>query len=150
MEKNVLSLPEYQAKAARYAAAAEHCESEVRDKLYQWQCPSAWMDTIIDYLYDNNYLNDERYCHAFVHDKFTYQSWGPVKIKAMLSAKRLPSALIQKALLDIDENDLDRTLNHLIEQKKSTGRERLVRFLLQRGFTYEQIRSKISLSDLTD
>lgn len=139
MEKTVLSQPEYRSKSARYCAAAEHCESEVRDKLYQWGCPAAWHDSIIDYLYDNAYLNDERYCRAFVHDKVAYQGWGRLKIQAALSAKRLPSAQINAAIKDIDEIEYNRQLQHLIQKKKATEPERLVRFLLQRGFTYSEV-----------
>lgn len=143
MEKNVLSQPEYRSKAARYCAAAEHCEAEVREKLYQWSCPAAWHDDIIDYLYDNSYLNDERYCRAFVHDKIAYQAWGRVKIQAALSARHLPSVLITAALKDADEIEYNRQLSRLIEKKKGTEPERLVRFLLQRGFTYAEITAQL-------
>lgn len=144
MEKTVLSQPQYQSKAARYCALAEHCEAEVREKLYQWACPSAWMDAVIDYLYDNNYLNDERYCMAFVHDKVAYQAWGRQKIRAALSARKLPRFLIDKALKNIDEIEYNKQLRHLIDKKKGTEFEKLVRFLMQRGFTYEEITSTLS------
>lgn len=143
MEKTVLSQPEYLSKAARYCALVEHCEAEVREKLYQWSCPECWHDDIIDYLYDQNFLNDERYCRAFVHDKVAYQAWGRVKIRAALMARHLPTALIDTALKNLDKAEYDRQLVHLIEKKQSPDRDKLLRFLLQRGFTYDEIEQQL-------
>lgn len=144
MEKTDLSLPEFVSKAARYCAAAEHCETEVREKLYQWSCPGAWVDQVIDGLYEQNYLNDVRYCAAFVHDKVAYQAWGRQKIRAALQARRLPGRLIDEALKNIDFIEYNRQLKRLVEKKKGTEPDRLVRFLLQRGFTYDEITSSLS------
>lgn len=143
MEKTVLSVQQYLSKAARYCALAEHSEAQVRQKLYQWGCEPADMDTIIDYLFDNNYLNEERFCQAFVHDQVFYQAWGRQKIRAALQAQHIPYAIVDKALENIDEIEYNRQLCHLIEKKKGTDRDRLMRFLLQRGFTYEEINNQL-------
>lgn len=116
----------------------------MREKLYQWQCPTEYMDAVIDYLYDSNFLNDARYCAAFVHDKVAYQAWGRMKIRAALSARHLPSCLISEALQNIDEIEYNRQLSHLIEKKKGTEFDKLVRFLMQRGFTYDEITSSLA------
>lgn len=144
MEKTVLSQSEYRSKAARYCALVEHCEAEVRTKLYQWSCPEAWHDEIIDYLYEQNYLNDERYCAAFVHDQVAYQGWGQMKIRAALTARHLSSASIDRAMRNIDFTEYDRHLTRLIEQKKGTERDKLIRYLLQRGFTMDEILPRIA------
>lgn len=102
------------------------------------------MDSIVDYLYENNYLNDERYCAAFVHDKVAYQAWGRQKIRAALSVRKLPGYLIDKALKNIDEIEYNKQLSRLIEKKKATEFDKLVRFLMQRGFTYDEITSSLS------
>ncbi len=132
---------EHRDAAARYCAAAEHCEQEVRQKLYQWECPASLMDGIIDYLIDEHYIDSDRYCRAYVHDKVAFQGWGRQKIAASLRAKSLPSSSIRQAIENIDENEYFRQLHRLIAQKKGTDRERTMRFLLQRGFTYDEIES---------
>ena len=62
-----------------------------------------------------------------------------MKIQANLIAKHLPDTLIDEALHSIDEQEYARILEHLIHQRKNDSRERLIRFCMQRGFTYEEI-----------
>jgi len=131
-------------KAETYCATAERCEQEVRLKLKQWNCDTKNADEIVDFLYTDGFLNDERYCRAFVHDKLLYQGWGRIKMEYMLKAKHLPSPAIRAALDTIDEIEYFRILSHLIEQrrkiKKDESSDALYRFLLQRGFTLDEIR----------
>ena len=47
-------------RARRYCAMAEQCESNVRQKLIGWGASTADIDSIIDRLRDENYLDDER------------------------------------------------------------------------------------------
>lgn len=158
--ENPLKSDEFRSRAEAYCARAEHCAEEVRTKLYAWSCPTEYIDSIIAHLYDSHFLDDARYCHAFAHDKLLYQQWGKIKIQAHLQAHRLPSSAIQEALNSIDENEYNRILRSLISQKsrslRSTSRstsfstaqdpqrDRLIRFLLQRGFSYSDILSALS------
>ncbi len=181
--ENPLKPNEFRSRAEAYCARAEHCADEVRTKLHAWGCPSEYIDSILDHLYDSHFLDDARYCHAFAHDKLLYQSWGKVKIQAHLQAHRLPPSAIQEALNSIDEIEYNRILHSLISQKsrslrsshglslrsasqapatncsRSTfqrnsqrdqeqdrQRNQLIRFLLQRGFSYSDILSALSES----
>lgn len=131
-------------KACAYCAQAEHCEQEVKEKLRQWGLSdNKQQQQIIDYLFQENFLNEERYCHAFVHDKVKYQSWGKLKIKAMLQAKHLPANLIQQALNNINEKDYEEALRKAIGKYGETDPDRTLRFAMQRGFSYDEIKSHI-------
>ena len=75
-----------------------------------------------------------------------YQGWGRVKIRAALYAKHLPANDIQIALDSIDETEYFDTLKRVMATKKRAiksndpmAREKLIRFCLQRGFTYDEI-----------
>ncbi len=136
-------------KAASYCSRAEHCESEVRSKLTAWGVESeAEQDTIIDYLLAENYLSEERYAQAFVHDKLIYQGWGRLKLQAALRQKRITSKVIQAALEEINEEEYLQILKTLLDKKakslrskKTTEETRMavIRFGLSRGFTYDEI-----------
>lgn len=139
MEKNEWFTGEYRDKAETYCASAEHCISEVRDKLRRWQATPEQSEEIIAHLLDNHYIDEARYCKAFVHDKLLYQGWGRVKIRAALQAKHLPSALITAALEDIDEIEYFRILEKVAQKKRGTP-EQVMRFCLQRGFTFDEIK----------
>lgn len=138
MEKKEWSLAELRAKAEAYCASQEHCEQDVRTKLFQW---GAKMDIepLIEHLYEENFLNESRYCRAYVHDKLLYQGWGRVKIRMMLQAKRLSHQAIEEAIRNIDETEYNQILKKLIQKKNHTAYEQTVRFCMQRGFEYEVI-----------
>ena len=149
MVNRELSKREWLDKAEAYCAKSEHCAADVRRKLYEWGAPIDdffaregldIVDFIEQNLYANDFLNDARFCHAYVHDKVAYQSWGRVKIQAGLRALGLPESEIQKSLDEIDENQYRTNLEALIKQRKSDGEEKRLRFLLQRGFTYDEIK----------
>jgi regulatory protein len=146
MAKHEWSLDELKHKAEAYCANAEHCCTELHQKLTQWEAREEYIPLVLQHLQVSNYINEERYCHAFAHDKVAYQGWGRVKIQAALTAKHLPSTYIQQALDDINQEDYTNSLQRAIATKKRAikpsdpmAREKLIRFCLQRGFTYEEI-----------
>ena len=139
MEKRELSKVEWLDKAEAYCARAEHCAADVRRKLYEWGAPSEIAGFIEQNLYENDFLNDARFCHAYVHDKVAYQAWGRLKIQAGLRALQLPESDIRAALDELDEAQYTANLRNLITQRASDEPDKRLRFLLQRGFTYDEI-----------
>jgi regulatory protein len=140
MEKHELSKAEWLDKAEAYCARAEHCAADLRRKLYEWGAPSEFFDFIEESLYKNDFLNDARFCNAYVHDKVEYQSWGRMKIQAGLRALDLPEKDIREAMENIDKIVYFKNLRALIASRKNDSEEKRLRFLLQRGFTYEEIK----------
>ncbi len=150
MEKHEWSSDELRHKAEAYCAGTEHCCSEVKTKLLQWGADETTINFILAHLQQHKYIDEERYCHAFAHDKLNYQGWGRVKIKAALFAKKLPQHYIILALDSIDEIEYFEILKRVISTKKRAikssdpmAREKLIRFCLQRGFTYDEIEQSI-------
>lgn len=140
MASHELSKQEALDKAQAYCARAEHCAADVRRKLYEWRASSDLFDFIEENLYANGFLDDERFCRAYVHDKVAYQSWGRVKIQAGLRALQLPETDIREAIDSIDDTQYFANLRKLIAQRKTDSEDKLLRFLSQRGFTYEEIK----------
>ena len=141
MVKTDLSKAEWLSKAEAYCARAEHCAADVRRKLYEWGTPAEFFDFIEQKLYENDFLNDARFCRAYVHDKVEYQKWGRLKILAGLRAMQLPESEIDEALKNIDEFAYFYNLRYLMKQRKNDSEDKLLRFLSQRGFTYEEIKN---------
>ena len=148
MENRELSKREWLDKAEAYCAKSEHCAADVRRKLYEWGTPIDEffaregldiVDFIEQNLYANDFLNDARFCAAYVHDKVEYQSWGRLKIQAGLCALQLPEHEIAKSLDEIDEKTYFSNLRKLISFRKSDPEDKRLRFLAQRGFTYDEI-----------
>lgn len=139
MERKEWSPEELRHKAEMYCASAEHCESEMREKLSQWGGSLTVIESIIAHLREGRYIDDKRYCDAFVHDKLLYLGWGRRKIQVMLQCKKLPASMIHESINSIDEMEYSGVLRHLIVKKKCATREQVARFCLQRGFLWEEI-----------
>ena len=130
-------------KASAYCAKSEHCEQEVRTKLWQWGCrEDSWFDDILARLVEENYIDEHRYASAFVHDKVAYQGWGRVKIRMMLIAKGVKESVVEESLHEIDLSDYRKALCKAIDKYKG-DRERQIRLALQRGFEYEEIKDAV-------
>ncbi len=152
MAKTELSKLEWLAKAQAYCARAEHCAADVRRKLYEWGLQDAEIkdfspeegldiaDFIEENLYSDNFLDDARFCAAYVHDKVEYQSWGRLKIQASLRALQLPESEISQALKNIDEIAYFGNLRKLIRSRSTDSEDKRLRFLSQRGYTFDEIR----------
>jgi regulatory protein len=147
MANHEWSLVALRSKAEAYCAGAEHCVWEVKQKLQQWGASSEQTEQVIAHLQAERFVDERRYCQAFVHDKLLYQGWGRMKMRAQLQARHLPSQAIEQALNDIDEDTYRSVLARVLETKKRSikstdpqAREKLIRFALQRGFTYEEIK----------
>ncbi len=154
MVKNEWSEQDLLVKAQNYCSLAEHCVSEVREKLYQWGAVPAVQDRLLDRLCQSGFIDEQRYAAAFVHDKVAFQGWGREKIRMMLLMKHLPSPIVEEAIAGIDEEEYNRQLSRLIEQKTFSSKlinqtaslnfkNKLCRFLAQRGFTTDEIWSNL-------
>ena len=146
MVKHEWSLADLRGKAEFYCATAEHCSYEVRLKLQQWGATDEQIEHIIAHLQAERFVDELRYCQAFVHDKLLYQGWGRMKMRAQLQAKHLSTAAIEQALNEIDRDTYMSVLTRVLATKKRSiksadpqAREKLIRFAMQRGFIYDEI-----------
>lgn len=107
-------------KAASYCSISEHCVSDVELKLKAWGIEPDKSDKIIDRLKADDFINEKRYCVAFVKDKFHYNKWGKIKISYALKQKGLDNQLINQALNTIDDGEYEEMLAVLLKAKLKT------------------------------
>lgn len=143
METIEYSLPALISRAERYCATSEHCLADVMLKLRQWSCHPEDVQQVLDHLQEAGFVDEDRYARAYVHDQVAYQGWGRNKIKAALFAKFIDEQTINAALTTIDPSSYQHALERAIKQKKGATREQLLRFLSQRGFTFDEIRNLV-------
>lgn len=154
MKKNITEQEAFLQLAA-LCAQAEHCEQEMRDKLKRWELDTATADRIIARLQKERYIDDARYARAFVKDKIRYNKWGRRKVEQALWQKRIADDIRQQVLGEIDENEYLDVLRPLLKQKRRTTKaendyalnQKLVRFALGRGFTFDLIRQCLDVND---
>lgn len=140
---NLNRLKEVYASAARYCSSVERCEFEVRKKLNQWHVDIAMAQEVIERLQQDKFIDEKRYAHAFVKDKFNLNGWGRVKIRHHLGQKNISKKAIEDGLNDqMDEELYQQKLYDLLDKKRRTLKEddaykkraKLVQFAQSRGF----------------
>ena len=134
-------------KAAAYCTLCERCISEVSAKLTAWGVPQSEQEKIILRLTKEKFIDEERYCRAFVNDKVRFNHWGRIKITAALREKRLPQEYIKEALENIDEEIYLQSLQETIDIKRRelkgkddfATRQKLIRHAASRGFQFSAL-----------
>ncbi|MCI1683985.1 MAG: RecX family transcriptional regulator [Bacteroides sp.] len=142
-------------KVASYCSVAEHCSSEVIEKMRRWGLAYDSIDRVVKRLQEESYIDEERFCRAFINDKYRFAKWGKVKILQALRMKKIPDGLSMRFISEIDENEYLSILQRLLEAKKKSLRAqseyelngKLIRFALSRGFEMKDICRYVSLSD---
>ena len=129
-------------KAAAYCTLCERCISEVSAKLTAWGVPQSEQERIIARLTNEKFIDEERYCRAFVNDKVKFNRWGRIKITAALREKHLPQEYIKEALENIDEEAYMQSLKEVIEIKRRefkgkddfATQQKIIRHAASRGY----------------
>ena len=140
--KKELSAEEARLKAEAYCSLSEHCKSEVLGKLQQWGATEETWEAILNHLEKERYVDESRYATFFVRDKYRFNQWGRIKIAQSLRMKHIPSACIDEAMEEIDEQEYLNILTSLLKKKvrsikASNDYERngkLVRFAAGHGY----------------
>ena len=143
---------------AAICAQAEHCEQEMHDKMKRWELDETVQNRIIERLIKERYIDNERYARAFVKDKIRYNKWGRRKVQQGLWMKRIDASIQQQVLDEIDEKEYLDVLRPLLKQKRKSIKassdyelnQKLVRFALGRGFTFDIIRQCLDVDEEMD
>ena len=140
---------------AALCAQAEHCQQEMRDKMRRWELDETVQNRIVTRLVKERYVDDERYARAFVKDKIRYNKWGRRKVQQALWQKHIDADVQQRVLDEIDEIEYLDILRPLLKQKRKSIKaesdyelnQKLARFALSRGFTFDLIRQCLDVDD---
>ena len=139
-------------RMAAYCSRAERCIYDIRQKLIRWELSADQQNKIILHLQKEKFLDESRYCRAFVNDKSKYNQWGSYKIKYTLKKKNIPEGLIKEALQTIDPKESRKQLHQLLQNKRKTIKgkndfeikQKLMRFAASRGFSLDEIEKALS------
>lgn len=142
-------------RVAAYCAASEHCRAEIEGKLQRWGIAYRAIDRILKRLEEEKYIDEERFCRAFIRDKYRFAKWGKMKIRQALQLKKISSTVYSPYLNEIDLEEYLSILSDLLASKRKSVRAgnlfelngKLIRFALSRGFEMEDILHCIDLSD---
>ncbi len=146
------------AMRAALCAKAEYCTGDMEDKMRRWGLDKEAIQQNISYLVSHQYIDNARYCKAFVNDKIEYNHWGRRKIEQALWMKRIDEQLARSVLDDVPDEDFVAILRPALKQKRRSTKAaseyemtmKLIKFALSRGFTMDIIRQCMEVDDETD
>jgi regulatory protein len=140
---------------AALCAQAEHCQHEMLEKMRRWELSTEAQARVMERLVKERYVDDERYARAFVKDKVRYNKWGRRKVEQALWQKHIDEDIRQRALDEVDDEEYLTVLRPLLQQKRKSTKaqsdyelnQKLVRFALSRGFTFDVIRQCLDVEE---
>lgn len=130
-------------KLADLCMAGEHCQWELYEKMRKWGIYPAEAEKIMAKLIDGKFVDDERFAHAFVHDRVVFRRQGRRLIMRDLLLKRVDKDIIDDALAEIDSAVYLQNLKDLLSKKQQQLggevkdydiRTKMVRFAVARGY----------------
>lgn len=139
-------------KARHYCGYQERSHQEVKEKLYSFGLRRQDVEDALATLIEENYLNEERFAVQFAGGHFRLRQWGRVKIRYELKQRQISEYNIKKALATIGEEEYERMLVRVAEQKWETLRSetdlfvrkrKLQGYLLQKGYEQDRIAAVI-------
>ena len=140
---------------AALCAQAEHCQYEMLEKMRRWELGDETQARVMQRLVSERYVDDERYARAFVKDKVRYNKWGRRKVEQALWQKHIAEDIRQRTLDEVDEEEYLAVLRPLLKQKRKSIKasndyelnQKLARFAVSRGFTFDIISQCIHIDD---
>jgi regulatory protein len=140
---------------AQLCARSEHCQHDLLEKMRRWEMSDEAQARVMQRLVSERYVDDERYARAFVRDKIRYNKWGRRKVELALWQKRIDEDIRQQVLDEVDDEEYLSVLRPLLKQKRRSTKaesdyelnQKLVRFALGRGYTYNIIRQCLDVSE---
>lgn len=143
---------------AQLCARSEHCQHDMLEKMRHWEMSDEAQARVMQRLVSEHYVDDERYARAFVRDKIRYNKWGRRKVEQALWQKRIDDDIRQQVLREVADEEYLSVLRPLLKQKRRSTKaendyelnQKLVRFALGRGFTYDIIRQCLDVNEEVD
>ncbi|WP_374445548.1 regulatory protein RecX [Epilithonimonas sp.] len=147
MERKSFTFDEIKQKVVNYCVYQDRCHKEVEEKMKEFLLIPEAKDEIFIYLIKENFLNEERFTRSYIRGKFYIKHWGRTKIKINLKQKGVNDKLILKCMEEIDNKDYEKEINKIYQDyysrqkglKEYQKKSKTIRYLLSRGFEYEEI-----------
>ncbi len=125
----------------------EKCESEAYKYMTTRGATNGEAFEAVEYLTENQYVDNERYARSYVADKARFNKWGKDKIVMQLRIKQIPDSVINGAVEEIFDPEMEKNTAQAELAKKLRGIkeseprqkvwEKLMRFAAGRGYSME-------------
>ena len=145
-------------KVLKYISIKMRCESEIRAYLKKNEIDSKLIDEIVEKLKKQGFINEKLYVKSYILDKTRLNNIGPNKIKNELIKLNIDNNIIEEELNNINKEELNITLEKLIDKKIKSNRtyagdvlkQKLLNDFINKGYSKEDILSILDKKDLNN
>jgi len=140
-------------RALAYCSKNIRSKSELIAKLKSWNLDSDEEKNIIEFLDLHNFFySDDAYLDKYLENLSSIKGYSKIQLKVKLLRKNLPAKLIDIKLneyfKDNEEFELLKFMKKNNRKLNSKPREEVIKYLLSRGFKYNQIIKHIDSNNL--
>lgn len=154
----ILSEEKALSRLAALCSKGEHCTGEMDEKMRRWGLEEDARQRNIAWLVEHKFVDNARFCRAYVSDKVHYDRWGRRKIEQALWGKHIEPDVMSAALDAVPEDDWLAALRPLLKAKYPTIKAetdyersmKLIKFAMGRGFDMDLIRRCIDDPDFIE
>lgn len=102
---------------ASFCSSSEHCINDIKNRLNRTSLNEKEKEYILDYLVHEDFINEKRFCLAFVTDKLRFNKWGKKRIAFELMKRKIDRQLIEESLSSVDETFYKNILSDLLKKR---------------------------------
>lgn len=140
--KEKITVEQALSRCENLCARSEQSSCDIEQRLLKWGLSRCEIEDILQRLVDGGYVDDKRYAHAYVREKYRFAGWGRIKIIYNLRLKHIDNDTIARAMSEIDAEEYREKLERLLRAKYREvcsrepfkARMALMRFAASRGF----------------
>lgn len=132
-------------KMLHYCNYQERCKKEIYAKMSTFDLDDDDKNFIIDFLQEEGFIDDERYCRTYVKSKLNLKKWGVNKIRLSLIAKGISKDVVEDVLSEIDHDSYKEELMTLLKNKKINDddpykrKAKLIRYAVGKGYSLSDV-----------
>ncbi len=143
--KKIPTLHQAYIKYSALCARQECCQYDLAQKMTRSGMDDNAIAKVLQQLMEEGFVDEQRYCRAFVHDKLHFSKWGRLRIQRELQTKKISPEYIATALSEIDQDEYLTILKGLLTDYARTVKAKseyerqgkILRYAYQRGFEAE-------------
>lgn len=142
-------------KLMKYVIFKRRTEREVRQKCQKLQYTEEYMEEIIEYLKENNYINDKVYVEKYIQNTIRLKNASIYEIKIDLLRRGIDEENIEDYInkndMELEEYEQESAVKLAKKKCGSVEIEKIKKYLMSKGYKYDSISLAIdNLKEMKD
>ncbi len=139
-------------KLMKYVLFKKRTENEIRQKCKTLNYEENYIEEILEHLKECKYIDDDCYVDKYIKNVMKLKQVSINEIKIDLLRRGISKDLIEKHITEeLEEYETNSAISLAEKKIKTMDKEKLKRYLLNKGFSYINISKAIdNLEDLDD